>query len=336
MSGLRWTFELDQNSKAERADKTLFQLLSSHQGKWDGEKPSQFSRNQIQKWIEEGRVTVNQKLLKQPNTTLKGPYTVEILLPQPSAIELEPEDREIDILFQDKHIVVVNKPPGLTVHPSATQKKNTLVHALLHHIKDLSGIGGKLRPGIVHRIDKDTSGVLLITKTDQAHLKMTEVFSKHEIDRTYWALCYGTPDWNTKTIETTIARNPNDRKKMAVNVKNGKKAITHLKTIKKFGDYASHIEATLETGRTHQVRVHLTHLQLSLLGDPTYGKPTSQQQKWKKLPFDIQTCVSQLPGQALHARTLGFHHPVSGEYLKFTAEPFKEFQTLLDTLQKSD
>ena len=333
----KWSFIIQDLSKEllkQRLDKLIPTLLSKGLGSWDGATPTAFSRNQVQKWIESGYLSLNQKLQLDSKKLLKIGDHLELNLPKPTELELSPEDRPIHILYQDKDIVVVNKPPGLTVHPSETQKEGTLVHALLHHIKDLSGIGGKLRPGIVHRIDKDTSGALLITKNDNAHVVMSETFSKHDIDRTYWAICYGSPKWDKKTIETKIGRNPNDRKKMAIDVKNGKTAITHFRVLKRFGPFASLIEAKLETGRTHQVRVHLTHLQHSIMGDPVYGKPSSQNTKWKQLPEEIKNCVVKLPGQALHAKTLGFKHPITNQNLSFSAEPFTEFNSLLDSLKK--
>jgi 23S rRNA pseudouridine1911/1915/1917 synthase len=233
----------------------------------------------------------------------------------------------------------LNKPPGLTVHPSSTQKDGTLVHILLHHVKDLSGIGGVLRPGIVHRLDKDTSGALVITKTDAAHQILTETFSKHDIERVYWALCYGVPKARTEKIESLIDRSPNDRKRMSMKVTTGRRAVTHFELVEAYGHhhksaFASFLSVTLETGRTHQIRVHLTGYGNSVLGDPVYGTPTERQPKWIALPREVQAAVKALPGQALHARVLGFTHPITGKKIRVEAEPPPGFQNLLSKLRE--
>jgi len=232
---------------------------------------------------------------------------------------------------------VVNKPQNLTVHPSTTQTEGTLVHILLHHIQDLSGMGGVLRPGIVHRIDKDTSGALVVTKTDAAHRKLTEDFAAHTIERVYWALCYGAPAASDKPtrIESWIGRNPKDRKKMSMKVKTGRKAITYYQPKMIFSHpskspFACWLEVTLETGRTHQVRVHLTGVHHSILGDPVYGTPTMHHPKWLALPENVRNAVKNLPGQALHARILGFEHPITRKKLRFEAEPPEAFQKVLN------
>jgi 23S rRNA pseudouridine1911/1915/1917 synthase len=316
----------------ERADVAVLQALE--------ENPPECpvpSRSQLKRLIEEGRVTLNQKPMKA-NQKLKASDWIQIEFPPPLPSELVPEDRPLEILFEDEFLVVINKPPGLTVHPSTTQMEGTLVHVLLHHIKDLSGIGGVLRPGIVHRIDKNTSGALVITKTDPAHQRLSEVFAKHEIERSYWALCYGSPSFKTTRVESLIGRSPTDRKKMSMTVKEGKRAVTHLKKLKEFGvpnkkPFASWIEATLETGRTHQVRVHLTGQGHSILGDPVYGEPSENHPKWVALPQEVREAVKKLPGQALHARVLGFEHPMTHQKLRFEAELPEEFKNLLRILQ---
>ncbi len=282
---------------------------------------------------------MNGKTIKA-GARLKPGDQVRIEFPPPVPTELVPEDRPLDILFQDEHLVVVNKPPGLTVHPSTTQMEGTLVHALLHHVKDLSGIGGVLRPGIVHRIDKDTSGALVITKTDAAHQALSKVFSEHAIEREYWALCYGEPTQPLGKIESLIGRHPSDRKKMSMNVKTGRHAVTHYRREEVYrapvgkNGFASFVVAHLETGRTHQVRVHLSGLGHSLLGDPVYGVPSERADKWLALPEEIRALVKDLAGQALHARVLGFMHPVTGQPLRFEAEPPSAFNALLEGLRK--
>jgi 23S rRNA pseudouridine1911/1915/1917 synthase len=319
-------------SSQDRADKYLHELFDA-----DDEIPL-LSRSQIQKLLESGLILINGVPIRAKDPIPFG-ASIELTVPAPVEISVEPENIPIQILFEDSHLVVVNKPPGLTVHPSETQKSGTLVNALLHHVKDLSGIGGKLRPGIVHRIDKDTSGALVVSKTDQAHSGLSKLFASHTIERKYWALCYGSPSWNqTETFRSTLGRSPTDRKKMAVNVTPGREAISHFTLIESFqitgkNPHSSLIEAKLETGRTHQVRVHLNHLGHSLLGDPVYGTPTSNHPKWKALPRAVQEAVESLPGQALHARVLGFVHPVTGASLHFEAPVFPELQNLLKALR---
>ena len=332
-----WTVQLEHS---ERADTLILKALEAN------DKPCAVTRSQLKRLFEEERVHVDGRVAKA-SLKLRIGMKVEISFPPPVPTEITPENIPIEILYEDEDLAVINKPQGLTVHPSPTQMESTLVHALLHHIKDLSGIGGVLRPGIVHRIDKNTSGALVITKHDLAHTRLVETFSQHAIERAYWALCYGSPESvpfkeqnkEKKKIESLIGRHPTDRKKMSMQVTQGRRAVTYLLKKKEYGisskkSFASWIEATLETGRTHQVRVHLTGLGSSLLGDPTYGTPTSSQSKWQALPKEIQELVNELPGQALHARILGFKHPITGKMMRFEAEPPVLFTRLLKTLEK--
>ena len=326
-----WTWIVDDAGTSDRADSLLVKMIKTETG-------HDLSRSQIQKLIETAAITVNRKSIKS-KTKLQAGDIVDVTFPEPKPLQIKPENRALEILFQDKHLVVINKPQGLTVHPSATQKEGTLVHALLYHLKDLSGIGGVLRPGIVHRLDKNTSGAMVVTKTDEAHIAMVKIFSRHDIERSYWALCYRAPAFKEKRIESLIGRNPADRKKMSMNVKHGRKAITDVRLIERYnrekvGPFASLIEARLETGRTHQVRVHLTGAGHSLLGDPVYGTPTARQTKWLNLPEEVRTLIESLPGQALHARVLGFEHPITKQKLRFEAEPPVAFSRLLRALRK--
>jgi 23S rRNA pseudouridine1911/1915/1917 synthase len=332
-----WIWETG-NVKATRADLAILEALEAGLGSWTpsetAEEFSSISRSQIKKWIEDGRVSLDGAPAKA-NSKIQTGSKIRIELPKPEPLALVPEDRPLEILFEDSDLLVVNKPPGLTVHPSSTQKEGTLVHALLHHIKDLSGIGGVLRPGIVHRLDKDTSGALVISKSDRAHVALVEKFSKHDMERVYWALCYGSFKQPSLKIETLIGRNPKDRKRMSSDVKTGRKAITHLKRLENFGSYACWVQAQLETGRTHQVRVHLTGAGHSVLGDPVYGTPNSKSAKWLALPSEVREAVAQLPGQALHARVLGFEHPITKKRLRFEAEPPAEFRGVLEALKRA-
>jgi 23S rRNA pseudouridine1911/1915/1917 synthase len=300
----------------ERADKYLLELFA------DSEDLSGVSRSQIQKLIDAGAITVSGKTIRTKDKIPLG-AEIQVKIPAPVALEALPENIPLQVLFEDAHLIVINKQPGLTVHPSETQKSGTLVNALLYHVKDLSGIGGTLRPGIVHRIDKETSGALVVTKSDQAHAGLSKLFATHTIERKYWALVYGAPNWDASyKFTSTIDRSPNDRKKMAVNVEGGRLAVSHFKRLEAYAmpsktPFAAMIEAKLETGRTHQVRAHLNHLHHSLLGDKVYGPPGENQPKWKALPKAVQDAVTALSGQALHARVLGFKHPVTGEDLHF-------------------
>ena len=332
----------NQKNPDLRADKYLHELFSEY------EDLDHLSRSQIQKLIEAEAILVDLKPLRSKDGIAVG-SAIRVALPEPTALEeVIAENIPLHILYEDEHLIVINKQPGLTVHPSDTQSSGTLVNALLYHVKDLSGIGGKLRPGIVHRIDKETSGVMVITKHDEAHLGLSKLFSTHTITRKYWALAYGAPHFHVKPgekfrIETTIGRNPADRKKMAINQNEsqggGRRAVSYFKVLEEYlvpgkTAFGSMIEATLETGRTHQVRVHLTHLGSSIMGDLVYGVPSSNQPKWKAMPHPVQHAIEYLTGQALHARVLGFKHPITGKDLYFEAEPFEAFQNLLNELRK--
>lgn len=306
------------------------------------------SRSQIETWLKEGRILINDLPPQKVGAIrLSLGDVIEITWPEPKPLDLTPEDRDLEILFDDDDLLVVNKPPGLTVHPSETQTEGTLVHALLglHRsgkIKELSSIGGVQRPGIVHRIDKNTSGALVITKTDSAHHALSQAFKEHTIERKYLAFVYGDVDSSPKTVRTLLARHPTDRKRMTIvpeDSPGARVAITHYRGIERYQrgasrPFASLIEAKLETGRTHQVRVHLTSEGHSLLGDPSYGTPSRTNQKWKALPVSIQKAVEELPGQALHAQTLGFKHPRTGEWMCFTAPPPSGFAALQAALEK--
>ena len=337
MSTSTWTWLVQFDYSQLRADAGLLKAIQSGVGEWEGESVS-VSRNQIQKLIDESQVLINDKPI-QSKTRLQPNQRIIIRFPEPKPTGLIPENIPLDILFQDSHLVVVNKPPGLTVHPSDTQTEGTLVHALLHHIRDLSGIGGELRPGIVHRIDKNTSGALVITKSDEAHRILADTFARHDIERIYWAFCYGSPKENQGTIRSLIGRSPQDRKKMSMTVKDGRSAVTHYRVLENYGKssarpFGSWIEARLETGRTHQVRVHLTGLGHSLMGDPSYGEPSEKHPKWLALPPTVRAAIESLPGQALHARVLGFRHPITHEALRFEAPLPAELQVLTEELKK--
>lgn len=282
------------------------------------EKCEELSRSYLQKLLKEQQITVNKKKVKA-NYKVQAMDVIQVLLPDLSVPDILPEDIPLDILYEDEDILVVNKPKDMVVHPSAGHTTGTLVNAILFHCQEnLSGINGVMRPGIVHRIDKDTTGALLVCKNDNAHRILAEQLKEHSIRRRYRAIVAGNVKEDEGTIEGPIGRHPVDRKKMAINHKNGKDAVTHYKVLERFGN-ATYVECRLETGRTHQIRVHMTSIGHPLLGDEVYGSG--------KNPFHLQ-------GQALHAMVLGFVHPTTDEYMEFSAPLPEYFTNLLEKLRK--
>ncbi|MBQ9030340.1 MAG: RluA family pseudouridine synthase [Parasporobacterium sp.] len=285
------------------------------------EQSDDLSRSYIQKLIREQRLIVGEKPVKASYQVRSGDL-ISFEVPPNLEPQILPENIPLEILFEDPDLIVVNKPKGMVVHPAAGHDSGTLVNALLYHCRDLSGINGILRPGIVHRIDKDTSGILVCAKSDQAHRGLAEQFKVHSIHRMYEAVCVGNFKESAGTVTGSIGRNPNQRKLMAINERNGKPAVTHYQVIRNFSKY-SHISCILETGRTHQIRVHMASIHHPLLGDISYGGNTSS--------FKLDG--KDLEGQTLHARELGFIHPITGAYLEFTSELPEYFQKLLKKLE---
>lgn len=278
------------------------------------------SRSYIQKLIKEGHVSVNGKPVKA-NYKLGAGDEISVEIPEAKEPDILPEDIPLDILYEDQDILVVNKPKGIVVHPAAGHYSGTLVNALMYHCKDsLSGINGVMRPGIVHRIDMDTTGSLLVCKNDEAHRILAEQLKEHTIRREYHAIVYGNIKEDTGTVDEPIGRHPTDRKKMSINHKNGKQAVTHYEVLERFGNF-TYIRCRLETGRTHQIRVHMASLHHPLLGDEVYG-PSSRP------PFP------GLKGQVLHAKILGIYHPATGEYMEFDAPLPQYFVDLLQKLRR--
>ncbi|RLL45253.1 RluA family pseudouridine synthase [Oceanobacillus piezotolerans] len=275
----------------------------------------EISRSQIQSWISDGYVTVNGEAVKA-NYKCQTKDLVEWSIPEVEPLHITGENIPLDIVYEDGDLLVVNKPKGMVVHPSAGHQSGTLVHALLYHCDDLSGINGVERPGIVHRIDKDTSGLLVVAKNDFTHVQLSEQLASKEIKRAYEAIVHGEIPHETGLIDAPIGRDSKDRQKMGV-VENGKPAVTHFRVISRFPDY-THIECRLETGRTHQIRVHMRYIGYPLVGDPKYGQR-------KTLDTD---------GQALHAKVLGFKHPRKQEWMEFEAEPPQYFADTLDYIKK--
>ena len=274
------------------------------------------SRSRIQKLITDGNVTVDGKPAKA-SLRLAAGAVVAVELPEPEATDIAPENIPLDILYEDEDVIVVNKARGMVVHPAAGVSSGTLVNALLAHCKDLSGINGALRPGIVHRLDKDTSGVMIAAKNDTAHRSLAEQIQEKTAKRVYWAILTGNIPEEEGVIHGAIGRNPKDRQKMAVVRENGKDATTNFRVLERFGAYTL-AECRLMTGRTHQIRVHMAYIGHPVLGDPKYGA--------KKCPFSIE-------GQALHSKTLMFTHPRTGEKMEFEAPLPEDMQIILDELR---
>ncbi len=279
----------------------------------------ELSRSYIQQLIQNKHVLVNDKECKS-NYKCKPSDHIYIQVDEPKELDVMPEDIPLDIVYEDASIIIINKPKHMVVHPAPGHESGTLVNALLYHCKDsLSSINGVIRPGIVHRIDQNTTGILVICKNDHAHKLLAEQLKEHSITRKYHAICYGTFKEPTGTINAPIGRHPIDRKKMAINHKNGREAITHYRVLEQFDSY-SYIECTLETGRTHQIRVHMSSIGHPLLGDDVYGPKNPK--------------IKGLEGQTLHAKTLGFIHPDTNQYVEFDSELPDYFVKLLDKLRK--
>lgn len=277
------------------------------------------SRSFLQKLIREEQITVNGRPVKA-NYRLQPEDQVLVIVPDPQLPDILPENIPLDILYEDSDVLVINKPKGMVVHPAAGHYTNTVVNAVMYHCQgNLSGINGVMRPGIVHRIDRDTTGAIVICKNDQAHQSLAQQLKEHSITRSYRAIVWNNLKEDEGTVDRPIGRHPVDRKKMAVNEKNGKTAVTHYRVLERFGRF-TYIECRLETGRTHQIRVHMASIGHPLLGDEVYG-PSGKQ------PFLLQ-------GQCLHAMTLGFLHPSTGEYVEFEAPLPEYFTQLLKNFRK--
>ncbi|WP_462409208.1 RluA family pseudouridine synthase [Neobacillus sp. Marseille-QA0830] len=300
--------KMDQTILEEQAGDRIDKVVSSLNEEW--------SRTQVQEWIKDGNVVVNGKKVK-PNYKCSLNDRLEINIPEPEELDVLPEEMDLDIYYEDRDVLVVNKPKGMVVHPAPGHLTGTLVNGLMAHCKDLSGINGVLRPGIVHRIDKDTSGLLMVAKNDMAHESLVNQLVKKTVTRKYLALVHGIIPHDFGTVDAPLGRDPKDRQSMTV-VDNGKHAVTHFHVLERFKDF-SFIECQLETGRTHQIRVHMKYIGYPLAGDPKYGP---------KKTLD-------LGGQALHAGILGFIHPRTNEYLEFSAPLPEYMEQLLDSLRNN-
>lgn len=331
MAGERLSISAGTEAAGTRLDKFLAEQLVDHAG---------LSRSRLRALIEQGHLTRETgSTIGEPSYRVKQGERFILSVPAPAPAKPQAQPFPLTIVYEDDALIVIDKPAGLVVHPAAGNLDRTLVNALIAHCgATLSGIGGEIRPGIVHRLDKETSGLIVAAKTDRAHKGLSGQFSAHGRDgrliRAYWALVWGVPEPRTGAIEGAIGRSPRNRRKMAILPRGGRPAITHYKVLKTFGapdPLVSLIECRLETGRTHQIRVHLTAKGHPLLGDPAYGG--SQRTRKTKLPPDARAALERLNRQALHARELGFIHPETGEKLHFESAPPPDFTDLLRTLE---
>ena len=298
------TFNFVSTENGVRLDKLLCENLDS------------FTRSAVQRLIEDGNVTVNDVIVAK-NYKCKAGDNVEIFVPDAKPLEATAQNIALDIVYEDNDLLVVNKPKGMVVHPANGNPDGTLVNALLYHCgESLSGINGVIRPGIVHRIDKDTSGLLIVAKSDKAHIGLAEQIKEHSFSRAYETVVYGNIKEDKFTVCQPIGRDSRDRKKMAVTPKNSKKAVTHFEVIKRYGEF-THLRCILETGRTHQIRVHCAYIGHPVAGDSVYGP--------KKV-------IERLHGQCLHAKHIGFVHPITNEYLEFESELPEYFISFLNYL----
>lgn len=301
----KYCFSIDIENEKQRIDKYLADELED------------FSRSFLQGLFKEELILVNEKPVKA-NYKLRCGDEICLQIPEQKEVEIREENIPLDILYEDNDLLIINKPKGMVVHPSAGHESGTLVNAIMYHCKDnLSGINGEIRPGIVHRIDMDTTGSLIVCKNDKAHQAIADQIQVHSINRIYEGIVIGVVKEEEGTVHTMIGRSPSDRKKMAVVTRNGKEAITHYKVLKRFKNF-TYMQFKLETGRTHQIRVHMAHLHHPLLGDKVYG-PAKQ-------PFSLQ-------GQTLHAKVIGFVHPTTQEYVEFEAPLPDYFEDLLIKLE---
>lgn len=290
------------------------------------------SRNRIKNLVKDGFASLDGETVTDPSKRIKTGETYSIEIPEATDAIPKPENIPLDIVFEDEHLIVLNKSAGMVVHPAAGNWSGTLVNALLHHCCDsLSGIGGVKRPGIVHRIDKDTSGLMVVAKTDKAHQGLAELFEKHDIERVYLAVVWGRLYPREGEISGNIGRDPNNRKRMAVVEGRGKTALTRYKALENLNDIATIAECRLATGRTHQIRVHMSNLMHPLVGDPLYSR--SRAGRTRDLNDRAQEFVRKFKRQALHAKVLGFVHPITQQYLKFEAKPPSDIMRLIEALR---
>lgn len=313
-------FKLPDGKKKERIDLFLANSIENA------------TRTRIQKLIEAGYVTVNEKVIKS-NYKVAPRDSIEVCIPVSPRPEFpEPEDIPLDIVYEDKYLILVNKGPGMAVHPSLGNYSGTMVHALLHHTQKLSELNEPGRPGIVHRIDKDTSGLVIVAKDNHTHAQLSAQFSKHTISREYHAIVWGNPEPRQGVIDTYICRSKKDRKKFTASVDEGKHAVTYYEVLENF-EFASLVKLKLKTGRTHQIRVHMAHIGHPVFGDAFYGgRAVIYGSQLPKIKQRVANLLEVVQRQALHAKTLGFVHPATKEYMTFDSNFPPDLQYLLDEL----
>lgn len=318
----RYVFLVDEADEGERIDAFL-----------SGQIP-ELSRSRIQKSIRAGELTVDGRSAAKPSRKVSEGERVELVFSPPRPLEIEPEEIPLDILFEDDSLLVVDKPAGMVVHPSPGHERGTLVHALLAHCSNLSGIGGVQRPGIVHRLDAGTSGLLVVAKSDEAHISLSRQLMERRVRRIYYAFAWGELESETGEISLPIGRSPRDRKKMAVVSEGGREAVTTYYVLDTFGPF-QYIKLRLGTGRTHQIRVHLSHSGHPVLGDPVYGGRKIRKGALAKSEIDLAgKALSLIDRQALHAGELSFTHPMSGEEVRFEAALPADMRSVLDLLER--
>lgn len=309
----------EEDKKAKRLDRFLFQKIEK------------YSRNYLKTLFLQGFIESDASSLSLSKMPPIGTI-IEVTVPVPENASLSPENIPLDVLYEDEYLIVINKQAGIVVHPAPGNLNGTLVNALLYHCKDLKGIGNVKRPGIVHRLDKGTSGVMVIAKEQRTHEKLVDTFKAHDLERQYLALCLGNQLNVAGKIESFIDRDPRNRKKMSARVNKGKKAITHYKVIENFKK-AQLVELTLETGRTHQIRVHLSQLKNApIINDSTYGRPNQHLGRLPYLASELESYEFPL----LHAKRLAFHHPISRKQMDFTSSPTKTFENCLNLLKSNN
>jgi 23S rRNA pseudouridine1911/1915/1917 synthase len=303
----QFDWQVEHHQAKERVDKHIAEKMAI----------KSVSRSQVQEWIRIGAISVNGQQVKA-NAKLAVSDHIRVILPEPEPLEAQPENIPLEVVFEDSDVIVINKPRGMVVHPAVGHPSGTVVNALLYHCKDLSGINGVMRPGIVHRIDKDTSGLLMIAKNDLAHASLAEQLKEHTVNRRYSALVYGVMQHDKGTVDAPIGRANHDRKLYVVTDKNSKQSVTHFAVVERFEEY-TWLELKLETGRTHQIRVHMKYIGFPLVGDPVYGGKSGR--------------TLGMSGQALHAGVLGFNHPRTGEYKEFTVPIPEDMEHSLNILR---
>ena len=313
----QYVFLVDEENGGERIDAFL-----------SGQIP-ELSRSRIQKSIRSGELTIGGGPATKPSRRVHEGERVELIFSPPRPLDLQPEDIPLDVIYEDEGLLVLDKPAGMVVHPSPGHDRGTLVHALLAHCKNLSGIGGVMRPGIVHRLDAGTSGLLVVAKSDEAHIALSKMLMERRIERIYYAVVWGEMEGETGTIDLPVGRSPRDRKKMAVLPEGGKEAFTTYYLLDTYGPF-QYIKLKLGTGRTHQIRVHLSHTGNPVLGDPVYGGRRIRKGSLSKGEIDLSArALSLIDRQALHAGELSFEHPLTGVQMCFEAPPPIDIQSVL-------